>query len=306
MIKLASLLEMKRFDPKKYYYLDPKPNKSVTDLVDSILKDISDLIHEYGFRNIKINYVVHNTKALANFNGIIDSTVDPVFTMSTQVLYRWAKKYGHNLDREVERVLVHELNHAYLEMCGLDLDRQNKDIVRVEKIVEDVAQEFVEDRNIEKAKQSLDGFVEEYSFHTGHITEETECPRCKGWRIVYVRAGVPNIITKCPVCADTPKDIKVYRGVSEGNKKYDNFWTTKKEWARQFTQSGLDREIKQRTIDTSVIMKRENAPLPRACSDKDFDQAIKDAEFGKFDAFWVNEGQGEPPSIYVMNLAVLK
>jgi hypothetical protein len=53
-------------------------------------------------------------------------------------------------------------------------------------------------------------------------------------------------------------------------------------------------------------MKRLNAPLPRACSDKDFDQAIKDAESGKFDAFWVDEGQNEPPSIYVINTKVLK
>lgn len=312
--KLApwSIQEMKKFEVGKYYAIDPKPNSTVTFFVNSILKDISELIHEYGFRNIKINYVTHNTDALATFNGIIDKTVDPVITMSTRVLYRWAKKYGHNVEREVERVIVHELNHAYLEMCGLDLKRQHGDINRVEKIVEDVAQEFVEDRDIQKAKQTLDDFVEDYSFHTGHVTEADEplqpsdCPRCKGWKIIYVRSGIPNIITKCPVCVDTPKRIKVYRGVSEYNKKYDNFWSTNKEWARQFTQSGLDKEIKQRTIDTSVIMKRDNAPLPRATSDKDFDQAIKDAEFGKFDAFWVDEGPNQPPSIYVINLEVLK
>jgi hypothetical protein len=306
--KLApeSIQEIKKYDIKKHYNIDMRPNTVVVDLVNSILKDIKPLIYELGFRNIKINYVTHDTEAFARYNGIIDSTGDPIITMSTKIVYGWVKKYGHKLDREIERVIVHELNHAYLELCGLDINRQYKDRQRIEPIVEDAAQEFVEDRNVQKVKETLDEFVEDYSFHTGHIAETTECPRCNGWKVIYVRAGIPNVVAKCPVCVDKPKTIKVYRGVSEYNKKYGNFWTTDKEWARQFTQAGLDKEIKQRTIDTSVIMKRENVPLPRACSDKGFDQAIKDAEFGKFDAFWVNEGQGEPPSIYVMNLAVLK
>jgi len=306
MIKLKSLVEIKKYDINKHYQVDKTPVLKVKDLVDSILKDIKPLIYELGFINVKLNYVVQDRISLARYNGIIDSTGEPIITMSTKILHGWVKKYGHNLDREVERVIVHELGHAYLELCGINIISQNKILDKIETVIEEFAQTFVEDRNIKNAKKIIDDFVEDYNFYTGNINEDINCPRCKGWKHVYVRAGIPNIITKCPICVDIPKDIKVYRGVSEYNKKYDNFWTTDKEWARQFTQSGLDKEIKQRTINTSVIMKRENAPLPNACNDKDFDQAIKDAEFGKFDAFWINEGQGEPPSIYIIHKEVLK
>jgi hypothetical protein len=308
MIKLKPLTEIKKFDINRSgFVVDPRPMIKVKEFVDSLLKDLKQLQYELGFSNVRIHYVVQDRVALARYVGVIDKTVEPIITVSTRVLQRWARQVGKDLATEVETMLVHEFGHAYLEIhTGMSTSQQVKHSGPVEAAVVKFSEKFVEDRNIGTAKKILDDFIEDFAFDTGQITEEVSCPRCNGWKVVYVRAGIPNIIAKCPVCVDKPKTIKVYRGVSEGNKKYDNFWTTDKEWARQFTQSGLDKEIKQRTIDTSVIMKRENVPLPRATSDKDFDQAIKDAKFGKFDAFWVNEGQGEPPSIYVMNLAVLK
>ena len=292
-----------------WFSVDPRPITKVKELVNSILKDISELIRELGFGQIKVNYVVHNREALATFSGIIDSTVQPVITMSTRILYQWAKKYGYKLDREVERVIVHELGHAYLELQGMDVMQQTKkkNVNQVEEIVERFAQFYTEHRNISEAKQMLDDFLEDYSFHSGNVIgESTICKRCNGWKHVYVRAGIPNIVTKCPVCVDKPKNIKVYRGVSAYNRSGNNWYTTDKEWARQFTQSGQDKEIIQKTINTSVIMKRENVPLPQATNPDDIDQAITDAKFGKFDAFWVDEGQNQPLSIYVINSNVLK
>ena len=98
----------------------------------------------------------------------------------------------------------------------------------------------------------------------------------------------------------------MYRGVSAYNRTGNNWYTTDKEWARQFTQSGQDKEIIQKTINTSVIMKRENIPLPQATIPEAIDQAIKDSKFGKFDAFWVDEGNNQPTSIYVVNSKALK
>ena len=53
-------------------------------------------------------------------------------------------------------------------------------------------------------------------------------------------------------------------------------------------------------------MKRENIPLPQATIPEEIDQAIKDSKFGKFDAFWVDEGNNQPTSIYVVNSKALK
>lgn len=293
----------------RYFSIDPRPINKVKELVNSILKDISDLTYELGFGQIKINYVVHNRDALATFSGIVDSSVQPIITMSTRVLYQWAKKYGYKLDREVERVIVHELGHAYLELQGMDVIQQSKkkNVNQVEEVVERFAQNYTEHRNISEAKQMLDDFLEDYSFHSGHVIGEAKkCPRCHDWKYVFVRAGIPNIVTKCPVCVDKPKNIKVYRGVSAYNRTGNNWYTTDKEWARQFTQSGQDKEIIQKTINTSVIMKRENIPLPQATIPEEIDQAIKDSKFGKFDAFWVDEGNNQPTSIYVVNSKALK
>lgn len=28
----------------------------------------------------------------------------------------------------------------------------------------------------------------------------TECPKCKGWGIIFIKAGIPNITETCPEC----------------------------------------------------------------------------------------------------------
>ena len=99
------------------------------------------------------------------------------------------------------------------------------------------------------------------------------------------------------------KIISIYRGMSEYNKKCDNFYTTNKEWARQFTQSGLDKEIKKVFINADVIYKAN--PLTRATSDSDFDRDIPAAQAKGFKALWVNEGNNEPLSIYVIDKTAL-
>jgi hypothetical protein len=66
---------------------------------------------------------------------------------------------------------------------------------------------------------------------------------------------------------------------------------------------GLDREIKRAFIDTDVIYKAN--PLTRATSDKDFDRDIPAALESGYKALWVNEGQNEPPSIYIIDKTAL-
>ena len=97
--------------------------------------------------------------------------------------------------------------------------------------------------------------------------------------------------------------IPIYRGVSQINQQYSSFYTTSKEWARQFTQSGLYKEIKKAHIDTRIIYRAN--PLTRATSDADFDRDIPIATANGFKALWVNEGNNEPNSIYVIDKTAL-
>jgi len=244
---------------------DKNPNPEVTQEVNSVLKDIKQLQYDLGFTNgVKIIYVI-DKRALARYVKITNNNI-PVFTISPVALTSY--EGGNNLKHEIERVLVHELGHAYLDLMEVDsIDRNVLD--EEETAIEEFAQSFVSDRNVKTAKQILDSFVESFEFK--HGLNESRIP--------------------------------IYRGVSEYNKKYDSFYTTKKEWARNFTQSGLDREIKRAFIDTDVIYKAN--PLTRATSDKDFDRDIPAALESGYKALWVNEGQGEPPSIYIIDKTAL-
>lgn len=93
----------------------------------------------------------------------------------------------------------------------------------------------------------------------------------------------------------TAKVIKLYRGESSYNKG-GKFYTTDREWARQFTQSGLESEIKTIKFPDEYIYKSN--PLPEATNEEQFDNAMEEARKNGFRAMWVNEGIGEPNSVY--------
>ena len=96
--------------------------------------------------------------------------------------------------------------------------------------------------------------------------------------------------------------IPIFRGESVYNKG-GNYWSLDKEWARQFTQSGRDFEIKTAQIDLSSVYIKN--PLPHATNEEEFDKAIEEAKKLNFFAVMFDEGIGEPNSIFVINKIVL-
>jgi hypothetical protein len=96
--------------------------------------------------------------------------------------------------------------------------------------------------------------------------------------------------------------LTVYRGEYSGNKG-GRFWTEDREFARQFTQSGRDHEIVMRYIFPGDIDKK-SANVYAGDPDA-IDQAILVAKADGYKAFWLNEGQGQPPSIYVFDRTAL-
>ena len=97
--------------------------------------------------------------------------------------------------------------------------------------------------------------------------------------------------------------ITIYRGTSVHNKN-GRYWTTNKEWARQFTQSGQDSEILTAKIDPTKIFKPD--PLPNATDENELNQAVQTARNQGFLAVWVNEGLNEPNSVYILSKGALK
>ena len=94
--------------------------------------------------------------------------------------------------------------------------------------------------------------------------------------------------------------IELFRGVG-GNGQVGNYYTPDKEWARQFTQSGRDEEIKSIVINDSEIYK--NDPLPKAYGfdENDLNIIIQKALQLGFKAIWVDEGTDQPNSVFFIN-----
>ena len=98
--------------------------------------------------------------------------------------------------------------------------------------------------------------------------------------------------------------IILYRGELFSGKK-GNYFTPDKEFARQFTRSGRDNEIRQLVLDDSKIYRK--SPLPSAYGNdapgekNDIDIAIEEAKRNGFNAIWVDEGQGQPNSVFFIN-----
>lgn len=90
----------------------------------------------------------------------------------------------------------------------------------------------------------------------------------------------------------------IFRGEYAGNKG-GNFWTRDPEFAKQFTQSGLESEIKRRRIDTDHVFIPEK---PVYAGDGDaVDRAIADAKAKGLKAVQLSEGAGQPDSIFVFD-----
>jgi hypothetical protein len=96
--------------------------------------------------------------------------------------------------------------------------------------------------------------------------------------------------------------LTVYRGEYSGNKG-GNFWTEDKEFARQFTQSGQDREILVRYMRPSDIDNRWADTY--AGDEAGVDAALAAAKEDDYKAVRLSEGQGEPPSIFVFDKTAL-
>jgi hypothetical protein len=122
------------------------------------------------------------------------------------------------------------------------------------------------------------------------------------------RASLPGILVngldKGGSQMSTDDVMRIYRGESAHNKKGGPYWTTDREWSRQFTHSGQDHEIKQSSVRRGDVYEPSQ---PVYAGDPDaIDKIVAEARSKGFKAVQLDEGAGQPPSIYVFNKTGLR
>jgi GNAT superfamily N-acetyltransferase len=99
--------------------------------------------------------------------------------------------------------------------------------------------------------------------------------------------------------------IPIHRGESVHNKAGGpmggKFYSTDKEWARQFTQTGRLSEVKTRYIHKDHVLDKSNV-----YAGDDIEPHLHEAKNNGYAAVRFHEGNGEPHSIYVINHSKLR
>ena len=99
--------------------------------------------------------------------------------------------------------------------------------------------------------------------------------------------------------------ITIHRGESVHNKMGGplggKFYSTDREFARQFTQSGQDKEIHTRKISKDHVLDRSHI-----YAGTDIEPHLEQAKKQGYKAVRFHEGEGQPHSIYVFGHEVLK
>lgn len=107
---------------------------------------------------------------------------------------------------------------------------------------------------------------------------------------------------------ETAAWLRIYRGEYTGNKggaKEGAYYSSDREFARQFTQSGQDHEIKVRWIRQQDVY--DPPETIYAAGDEDaWQAAIDEAKALGFKAVKIDEGHGQPISIFVFDRSALR
>jgi hypothetical protein len=118
----------------------------------------------------------------------------------------------------------------------------------------------------------------------------------------FMGAGANLAMAAIPPLRKTNR-IPLFRGEYSGNKG-GNFYSTDREWSRQFTQSGQDHEIKSAFIDEADVFVPQQ-PIYAGNPDA-VDAAIAEARAQGKRAVKLSEGFGEPDSLFVFDKTGLR
>ena len=98
--------------------------------------------------------------------------------------------------------------------------------------------------------------------------------------------------------------ILLFRGEGGGSKKGGRYWSPDEAWAAQFTQTGRTEELRRARMRKDGIF--HPAAPPYAGDPDAIDVAVQDAKARGCKAVWLDEGRGQPESVYVFDGSALR
>lgn len=95
------------------------------------------------------------------------------------------------------------------------------------------------------------------------------------------------------------KTITLYRGIGGNSKLEGNYFTGDKNYANEFTQSGLPEQLKQVKVNIGDIYRPK--VLPEAVNSKEMEITIKEAKQKGYKAILVDENGADTPSVFFID-----
>ena len=119
------------YDPAWDYTLDQRPPKAVVGVVEARMEELGRVAAALGLETPRCYYVRdlsdHLGEHLARYiNGTASA---PVFVLDARALQIEARRSELSLQEAVVPTLWHELGHAWLESCGLELEGSEEELV---------------------------------------------------------------------------------------------------------------------------------------------------------------------------------
>ena len=133
------------------------------------------------------------------------------------------------------------------------------------------------------------------------VTKRTQLEYGKDWVFegetfappTTARAGAAPAARAAEDVTTAKGDVRLYRGQVQGGQ--GRYYSTDKDFARAFTQSGRESEISEIVVPASRVYRGKELPFAK---DVDaIDKTLIDARAKGYDAIWVDEGLGQPPSV---------
>ena len=208
-----------------------------------------------------------------------------------------ATQADFNLKKVPRRSLRIDNIDGLMDIPEAQLERYSKDPSKMPPVVIADGRLVDGQHRIARAKQQgiteldaidMTGLID--TNEAGYITELPQDQAPAG--------GLKNEGDKGTSPPTTPKREKLYRGKG-GDSGQARYFSTDREFARNFTRSGQDSEIEERDIDPAEIY--EAKELPFAGDEGAMDAAIAAAKAGGFKALRVDEGEGQPRSVFMLD-----
>ena len=237
-----------------------------------------------------VNWVEKNYSQYAKVLRKASKTISIFEAVDEETLNDPREQIYHLIDLEEERNFVYDVKSMNADKAKSTLKTMNED-----STVFQAYKDFATDDQKELVSHKKRLFDRDRII----VTSRNKVVDGNHHVIAAIELGKPilYIDLQDPIEKKTASSVmEVYRGEFSGNKG-GKYWSTDKEWAAQFTQTGRIEEVQTRRIREQDIFSSD--PLPYAGDPEEIEEAIKEAKKKGFKYVRLDEGRNEPDSIYI-------